>query len=54
MNTNSAGAGAVSFLLDILPALILVILIIAFIYHYHKYRTEKRNLEKRIDRYTHR
>ena len=48
MSASSNAAGSLSFLMDIIPVIVIIILIIAFAVGRHKYHREKKELDKTI------
>ena len=48
MSAESTAAGSLSFLLDYIPAIVIVIIIIAIIVSRHRYLKEKRELNAAI------
>ena len=49
MSSDIYAAGSLSLLLDIIPVIVIIILIIAFIVSRHKYSQEKKELDKTIN-----
>ena len=47
MSSDIYAAGSLSLLLDIIPVIVIIILIIAFIVSRHKYSQEKKELDKK-------